>query len=61
MKRRRWTFRFYWEPRDLWVGLYWESHTETRRKLHRPIGSMDLYFCLVPTLVLHLSGTMGGE
>lgn len=32
------------EPRDLWVGLYWD----------RKRDSLHFYVCPVPTLVIHL-------
>lgn len=32
----RWSVAF--EPRDVWVGLYWKRHE----------CALDLYFCLLP-------------
>lgn len=49
-KRRRWTVRLIWEPRDLWVGVYWTNdrimgdqgqHLENKRRI---------YICLLPCL-----------
>lgn len=37
----RWYSAFVWEPRDLWIGVYW-----TREE-----GELLLYVCLLPTLV----------
>lgn len=34
-----------WEPRDLWVGLFWR----------RTDVALHLYFCLVPLLPLHIT------
>ncbi|HMM95311.1 hypothetical protein [Phycicoccus sp.] len=39
----RWRARFVFEPRDLWVGLFWDR---------RPDG-FHLYVCLLPVLVIH--------
>ncbi len=36
--------QFYFEPRDIWVGLYWKSFR----------GDIDFYLCLVPMLPLHI-------
>ena len=48
---RRWSVRVLWEPRDLWIGIYWnhERHngfiTET----------LDIYVCLVPCLPIRFT------
>jgi len=41
---RRWTVHaaFAWEPRDIWVGCYWDR---------TPLG-VRLYLCAVPCLPL---------
>lgn len=36
------------EPRDLWVGLYWDRETT------HEMEQLHLYFCLLPTLLIHL-------
>lgn len=36
--------RFEFEPRDLWVGVYWK----------KPLRRLHLYICLIPTLVIHV-------
>ena len=35
------SFKFKWEPRDLWIGAY--------------VGDDTLYICLIPTLVFKIS------
>lgn len=35
-----------WEPRDVWVGVYW------RRSRGR--GVLDVYVCVLPCLPIHL-------
>lgn len=42
MADRRWAIR--WEPRDIWVGLYWD----------RKADGLHFYVCLVPCVVLHV-------
>ena len=36
-------FEMKWEPRDLWVGVFWDR---------RPNG-LHIYVCPLPTLLLH--------
>lgn len=38
--------RIKFEPRDLWVGVYWD------RRHHPP--ELDVYVCLVPCFPLHV-------
>lgn len=42
--RQRWHIEIKWEPRDLWVGVYW-----TRATL-----SFHVYVCLLPCVPIHL-------
>jgi len=43
VKVGRWRVRFLVEPRDLWVGLFWD----------RRMDGFHLYVCPFPMLVLH--------
>lgn len=40
---KRWIIRAKFEPRDLWVGLFWD----------RDYDGLHLYVRLLPTLVIH--------
>ncbi|MES2155920.1 MAG: hypothetical protein V4510_12365 [bacterium] len=42
LTRWGWGISCYFEPRDLWVGCYYD-----RRR-----AGLTLYFCLVPTIVI---------
>lgn len=48
---RRWSVLVGFEPRDLWIGVYWNRE--------KPGGFvvdvLDIYVCIVPTLVLRLN------
>ena len=57
MSDMRWRWRLFFEPRDLWVGCYWnrESHpVDHRRRVPGTHESLDVYLIVIPTLVLHL-------
>lgn len=41
-----WELSLVFEPRDLWVGLYWTWETETM---------LNLYVCLLPMLPIRLT------
>ena len=57
---------FLFEPRDLWIGLFWDRRTDDDRAGLRPNGQvwgvtnadrhqtfrLTLFICLVPTLVI---------
>jgi hypothetical protein len=40
---KRWTCSIKWEPRDVWVGLFWDRRQD----------GLHIYVCLVPLLVIH--------
>lgn len=44
MKLHYWSWRIFFEPRDIWVGLYWKRYPR----------AIDLYVCVVPCLPLNL-------
>ena len=37
-----WTWRFHFEPRDLWIGVYWKRYPQ----------ALEVFLCLLPTLPL---------
>lgn len=44
--RGRWLWHFRWlfEPRDIWVGVYWKRFP----------AALDVYVCLLPMLPLNI-------
>jgi hypothetical protein len=44
-----WTVRLLFEPRDLWVGVYWDRIYEVYEQ------GYDLYICLLPMLPIKVS------
>ena len=43
-----WNLKLKFEPRDVWIGLYWNYNAG-------PPNELDLYLCLVPFFPLHLN------
>lgn len=42
---RDWNLDFKFEPRDLWIGVYW----------NRDGNCLDIYVCVLPCLLAHFS------
>lgn len=40
-----------WEPRDLWIGLFWRVN----REMAPPFYTLHIYLCLVPLIPLHVT------
>lgn len=49
--KRRFLLSFYFEPRDLWIGIYWN-------KEKRIPYDLDVYICIVPCLPIRLTWTI---
>lgn len=46
---RGWKFRrVLWEPRDIWVGLYWTAHENSSPPGTDP--DVTAYICIIPCL-----------
>lgn len=43
-------FRF--EPRDLWLGIFWDYRTLGENGLYE-WNALDVYICVIPTLPIH--------
>ncbi len=43
--KRQFSIKLEFQPRDLWVGVFWTRYT----------GGIDLYICLVPCLPIHFA------
>lgn len=48
---RRWGVRVLWEPRDLWIGVYWNRKTNVGIE----IECLDIYVCLVPCVPIRFT------
>lgn len=45
----KWIAELIVEPRDLWIGLYWD-----RKRVDSWTKATHLHFCLIPMIVLHV-------
>jgi hypothetical protein len=45
----RYALALLFEPRDLWIGIYWRTGREGPRR------TLTLYLCLLPCLPIRLS------
>ena len=51
MPRKRWTLRLLWEPRDMWIGVFWN-----RVQAGGPADRfVFVYVCVIPCLPLVLA------
>lgn len=46
-----WSIWIMWEPRDMWVGVFWRTkdHPQWRQRI------TDIYLCLIPCIPIRLS------
>lgn len=51
---RRWSVLVGFEPRDLWIGVYWDR----RYPGGFEADVLDIYICVIPTLVLRLNRSL---
>lgn len=40
-----------WEPRDMWVGLFWRTNHE----MNIPWYTLHIYICVLPLIPLHIT------
>jgi len=43
--------QFQFEPRDLWIGLFWRVN----REMPPPYYTLHLYLCILPLVPLHIT------
>ena len=43
--------QFQFEPRDLWIGLFWRIN----REMPPPFYTLHLYVCILPLVPLHIT------
>ena len=44
----RWGWALVWEPRDLWIGVYWTRHEKSSPPGYDP--DLSIYVCIIPCL-----------
>lgn len=63
MKLRLWDGRrvkvqLQFEPRDLWVGIFWQVRKPP--DLPAPYRILHVYICVIPMLPLHITALLTG-
>lgn len=58
MNRPQLTVKF--EPRDLWVGIYWDWSPRHEPDDIYDYSELKIYVCIVPMLPIRLTLTWGG-
>ena len=43
--------QFQWEPRDLWIGVFWRRLNE----MPEPFFTIHIYICILPLIPFHLT------
>lgn len=49
----------YWEPRDLWLGIYWDYTHWWEPAARRRVRRLTVYLCLVPCFPIRLTWRSG--
>lgn len=47
MKGLKWKLSIKFEPRDIWVGVFWDKKPKS---VHEKLRLWDVYVCLIPLL-----------
>lgn len=46
------TIKFEFEPRDLWIGVYWDTHYQCVGEV---CGIINIWICLIPCFPIHIT------
>lgn len=49
------SWRIYFEPRDIWVGVYWTTRWETDNPHDGAERWLDVYICVLPCLPVRVT------
>jgi len=51
INRKTFKAQFQFEPRDLWIGLFWRIN----REMPAPFYTLHFYICIIPIIPLHIT------
>jgi hypothetical protein len=54
LEMRRAFIKLHFEPRDLWLGIYWTTRLTIWRNSSASRG-LHVYICIVPMLPIHIA------